>query len=297
MNVRRLTYWIVGLIGLIGCGQVQTVPPTTIPVHVQAVIASSTIVKGPNRLSVGIMRDGSPVNDPSAQVVLKFFFLGGTEEQKLTAAGSSPATYFGQGLPAGIYVTYPTIPEPGPWGIEAAITLSDGITGTSRLRIDVFEEDPTPAIGSIAPIIDTPTVHDGQPLAQITSDPRPNPALYQTNLRDALANGKPTLILFGTPGFCKTAMCSPNVRVLGQLQTVYEARLNVIHVETYQYPFSESVQANPPKLVPAMQTWNLASEPWTFLIGANGMIYTKFEGGITTEELTPLIDQILKTKP
>ena len=294
MKSRRLGWWFSTLIGVIGCGQAQPLTPTAVPVQVQAVIASSTLIKGPNRLSVGLMRDGSPINDPGAQVTLTFFFLGGSEEQKLTAAGTSPATYFGQGLPAGIYVTYPTIPEPGPWGIEAAITLSDGITGTSRLRVDVFDDDPTPAIGEAAPVIDTPTVHDGQPLAQITSDPLPNAALYQISLRDALENGKPTLILFGTPGFCKTAMCSPNARVLGQIQAAYPDRLNVIHVETYQYPFSESVQANPPKLVPAMQTWNLASEPWTFLIDRGGVIATKFEGGITKDELTPLIDQLLQ---
>lgn len=294
MKSRRLGWWFSMLIGLIGCGQAQPLTTTAVPVQVQAVIASSTLVKGPNRLSVGLMRDGSPINDPGAQVTLKFFFLGGSEDQKLTAAGTSPATYFGQGLPAGIYVTYPTIPEPGPWGIEAAITLSDGITGTSRLRVDVFDDDPTPAIGEVAPIIDTPTVHDGQPLDQITSDPLPNAALYQISLRDAVKNGKPTLILFGTPGFCKTAMCSPNARVLGQVQAAYPEQVNVIHVETYQYPFSESVQANPPKLVSAMQTWNLASEPWTFLIDRSGVIATKFEGGITKDELTPLIDQLLQ---
>ena len=82
--------------------------------------------------------------------------------------------------------------------------------------------------------------------------------------------------------------------MLGELQKKYGDKANFIHVETYQYPFSESVQANPPRVVPFMSAWKLASEPWLFLVGADGTIQYKYEGGITVEELQPAVEELVK---
>jgi hypothetical protein len=287
------------LLALAACGAATqgvpaTVVPTTAAVSVQATLAASNLVVGPNRLPIGLLVDGTPINDPAAKVHLRFFYLDGTEAQKSQVAGETDATYYGQGLPVAVYVTYPELPKAGAWGIEVEATLPGQKPSISRLRIDVLAEDPTPALGSKAIPVDTPTAATSPDLAKITSDPQINPALYQISVADAIKSGKPTAILFGTPGFCKTATCGPSIKVLGDLQKQYGDKANFIHVETYQYPFNESVQANPPRVVPFMSAWNLASEPWLFLVGADGTIQYKYEGGITVEELAPVMAELVK---
>lgn len=291
----RLGLGAVLLLILAACGAASpTAVPTRAPVSVQATLAASNLVVGANRLPVGLLVDGTPVNEPAAKVRLRFFYLDGTEAQKSEVAGETDATYYGQGLPVAVYVTYPNLPLPGAWGIEVEATLPGQQPATSRLRIDVLAEDPTPALGSKAVPVDTPTAATNPDLSTITSDPQINPALYQISVADAIKSGKPTAILFGTPGFCKTATCGPSIKVLGELQKKYGDKANFIHVETYQYPFSESVQANPPRVVPFMAAWKLASEPWLFLVGADGTIQYKYEGGITVEELQPAVEELVK---
>ena len=283
------------LLVLAACGAASpTTVPTKAPVSVQATLAASNLVVGANRLPVGLLVDGSPVNEPAAKVHLRFFYLDGTEAQKSQVAGETDATYYGQGLPVAVYVTYPELPLPGAWGIEVEATLPGQPPATSRLRIDVLAEDPTPALGSKAIPVDTPTAATNPDLSTITSDPQINPALYQISVADAIKSGKPTAILFGTPGFCKTATCGPSIAVMGELQQAYGERMNFIHVESYAYPFGESAQASPPKLSAGMEAWRLPSEPWVFLIDKQGRVAYKYEGGITGDELRPAVENLLK---
>ncbi len=298
MNMLKRTLLALSCLAfLAACGSTTstTTPPTAAASQtVQATLAASTLVVGANRLPIGLVVDGSPINDPNAKVHLRFFYLGGTDAEKSKVAGESAATYFGQGLPVAVYVTYPNFPKAGAWGVEVEATLPNQAPSISRLRLEVQASDPTPALGSPAIAVETATAKTNPDLSTISSDLNPNPALYQLSVAEALKNGKPTAILFATPGFCKTATCGPSVNVVSALQKTYGERINFIHVEVYEYPFGESALANPPRLAPAMGAWSLPSEPWLFLVGADGLIQYKYEGGITVEELTPVVEDILK---
>jgi hypothetical protein len=39
--------------------------------------------------------------------------------------------------------------------------------------------------------------------------------------------------------------------------------------------------------------WNLPSEPWIFLVNADGVLVEKFEGGVAAAELDPALDALL----
>lgn len=277
------------------CGTPASAPsdgPAAAPT-VQAVIAASTIVVGPNRLPIGIVVDGTPVNNPAITVHLRFYYLDGDAATQQDVVGETDTTYYGHNLPLGVYVAYPNLPRAGGWGLEVETTLPGQAPVISRLRLDVREQDPTPALGTPAITVDSPVAAGAADLPAITSDPQPNLALYQISVAEALKTKKPLAILFGTPGFCKTATCGPSIQVMGRLQEVYGDRMNFIHVETYHYPFAESVAANPPRLSAGMTAWGLQSEPWVFLIDATGIIRAKYEGGITEDELTPVLDAVL----
>jgi hypothetical protein len=46
-----------------------------------------------------------------------------------------------------------------------------------------------------------------------------------------------------------------------------------------------------------MIEWGLVTEPWTFLVGADGLIQYRYEGGITLDEMGPALAQLAAGQP
>lgn len=156
---------------------------------------------------------------------------------------------------------YATFDQPGGWGLELTIPQAGGVATATRLRLDVLAEPSVPAVGEAAIPSQTLTVRDQPDLSRLTSDPNPDPAFYQMSVAEAIAARTPFLVAFSTPGYCQTAVCSPNQMVLKQLRQRYQGQINFIHVEVYPYPFGKSFQAQ--RRVEAMGEWKLRTEPWT----------------------------------
>ncbi|MBI4498933.1 MAG: hypothetical protein HY689_13660 [Chloroflexi bacterium] len=129
---------------------------------------------------------------------------------------------------------------------------------------------------------------DSPAAAEKICSARPVDGFHGIAITEALAQRKPLVVIFATPGFCRSQMCGP---VLEEVQTAtaqYGDRLNVIHVEIYQ-------NARPPQMVPAVAQWGLPSEPWVFLVGADGRIVDKFESAVTADELHPAVAQLVRS--
>lgn len=293
-HLRIVVAVLVGLL-LAACGQSGAVQPapTTTTGTLAAVVAASELVVGQNRLPIGVVKNGTPVNDPNLKVHVRFFDLG--DDGTATPLSEADALYRGQGLPFGLYVAYPTIESSGPLGLEVQMTSPEGATQISRLRVEVLDKPSTPAVGSKAVPSDNLTIKDVPNLEQLTSDYKPDPDLYQLSIADAITAQKPFLVAFSTPGFCETAVCSPNLQVIKKLKDQFKDQINFIHVEVYPYPFDEAVQKE--RFVPAMEEWSLHTEPWTFLVDTQGIIQAKYEGGITFAELEPALQQLATGQP
>ncbi len=257
-----------------------------------AVLAASELVVGSNRLPIGIVQSGSPLNDPAVKMHLRIFDLADTSQ---TVRSETDAVYRGEGLPFGLYVAYPTFDTPGAWGIEVQMTDSDGQVYVNRLRVEVLAQSSTPAVGSPAIPSTNLTANEEPDLGRITSDGQPDPDLYQLTIADAITAKRPFLVAFSTPGFCKTAVCGPNLQVIKQVKEQFKGQVDFIHVEVYPYPYGESFQQE--RFVPAMEEWRLVSEPWTFLVDAQGIIQAKYEGGITVGELELALTQLAAGQP
>ena len=93
------------------------------------------------------------------------------------------------------------------------------------------------------------------------------------------------LVTFSTPAFCTTATCGPQLDVVRGLKRRYADRLNFTHVEIYDNPLEMREDFSSGRLSPAVEEWNLPSEPWTFIVDGEGLVYAKFEGFTTAEEL------------
>lgn len=193
-------------------------------------------------------------------------------------------------LPAvgsGLYIVPVRLNRPGEWGI--AFAIDDGERHEQfRFRFSVRERPAAPAKGDPAPASPTRSLADA-PLAQLTSDPNPEPALYQLSLADALALSRPILLVFATPAFCHSRACAPVLDVVKAVWRARAAELIALHIEVFENPH----QPDQLRDAPAFIEWNLPSEPWIFVIDHQSRIYTAYEGAATEAELTQDIDETL----
>jgi hypothetical protein len=257
------------------------------------VLAASELTVGLNRLPIGLLQGGTPLNDPQLSLPMRIFYVGPGGDRTVPVAETT-AVYRAEGLPLGLYVAYANLEQVG--GYEAEIVIDHGGTAqTQRIRLDVVARGRALPVGAEAYPSENLTSADMPNLAELTSDPRPEPAFYELSVADAIAAGKPVVVAFSTPGYCQTAVCAPNMLVLKTLYGEYGRQVQFVHVEVYPYPFGEAFSQG--RRVPAMDEWGLLTEPWTYLINADGVIEARYEGGITLSELRPALAQLAVGQP
>jgi hypothetical protein len=266
----------------------QHVQPTAAAgTPLQPVIATSELVVGPNRMALGLLENNVPIEDAAqTQVMVRYYRIQGDQG---TLVGEEAARFYGENLgPRGTFIAYPNFDTAGPWGLELVVQRPGQDPMTLRTSVEVKERANAPKIGDAAPKSETPTGDEVSDLTTITSDPDPDPRLYELSVAEAVTSGKPSLIMFATPGYCSTAVCGPSIEVLGRLKDKFGEQVNAVHVEVYQLPYDQG------KTVPAMQEWGLQSEPWLFLVAKDGTIAGRYEGGITYQELEPAVATLVQ---
>ena len=275
----------------------------------QVVPANAELLVGRNRFVLGVLdgRTGAPL--PDAKVHFRFFELQGdqgTLRSEADATFRAPARDAGLATAVahrhadgslhqhanaeadvGVYTADVDFDKPGKWGVEAQIQASDGRQGVVRIGVDVGTTTKTPLPGQPAPRSRQPTIRDVRDISQIDSSAEPNPALHDMTIADAIASGKPTLVLFASPGFCASRICGPSQKIVEKLMPKYAGRVNFIHVEVYK-DFA--------KLTPSdtFEEWNLRSEPWFFIIDGKGIISARFDGPTTMDELDAALSQVVQ---
>jgi len=261
--------------------------PTTMGGGVQAALATSELAVGPNRLAFGLLENNAPIADAAqTKVKVVYYKLNGNQA---TVVGKEEAHYYGENLGArGTFVVYPTFDAAGNWGLEVQSQRPGKQPEAQRIALQVVDRGRAVMIGAEAPKTKTPTADEVEDLTTITSDSTPDPRFYQMSVDQAVTSGKPSLIMFATPGFCETAVCGPSIEVLGRLVDTFGDQLNAVHVEVYQLPYEG-------KPVAAMQEWGLQSEPWLFLVDKDGKIAGRYEGGLTMQEVEPAVAKLLET--
>ena len=190
----------------------------------------------------------------------------------------------------GAYITHATFDEPGDWGAEITI-IRNGDTTVIPYRFNVREESLEPAIGDPAPPSVQATTAT-EPIAEIDSSFPFRDALHTTTVADALQTGKPVVIAFATPAFCRTRTCGPVLDlVIDPLFLQYGDDAVFIHIEPYL--LRDVRQTNVQNPVPAVLEWRLQSEPWIFVVGPDGRIAAKFEGIIALDEVESALQPLL----
>jgi len=183
----------------------------------------------------------------------------------------------------GLYVAQIDIPEAATY----QVTLdAEGFDTAGPMGLVAVDDPGVIERGEQAPASATRVSADFPDLGQISSDPHPDPAMYEVSVADALSSGMPSVIVFATPGFCASATCGPLLDQVKALQGDYPG-VEFIHVEIYE----DLSVTDPGELTPvaAVAEWGLPSEPWVFVVDDSGMVTASFEGAARNEELSAAV--------
>lgn len=257
---------------------------------------SAELTVGPNRFLLNLLdQQNQALPSPDRAVELSFFDLAQDPAQP---AVTTPGTYMAllEGRP-GLYRAPVTFDSAGDWGVEAKTSEADGSQRIGRMVFTVRQTGTTPAIGAQAPPSDTPMADTPTEIAAISTDDDPDTDFYGQSIADAVEANQPFLLVFATPAFCTSATCGPALDVVKSVAPDYKDRVTFIHVEPYQLQVVDGraqpvlSEQNLPIPVEAVNEWGLPTEPYIFVVDANGKVTAKFEGIAAPDELRAALDQ------
>lgn len=261
-------------------------------------VFNSELAVGDNRVMVlPTNQAGTPLASPDMTMDLAFYDLAASvdtpvDEETGTFRWLIPDT-------KGIFTAPTTFSHAGDWGVEVTAHQDGQPDKTARFLFSVRETTNTPAIGADAVPSDTVTVTDPAGLPAITTDPDPDPSFYTLSIRDAIAAGKPFVVVFATPAFCTSGVCGPALDQVRSISGDYTGRVNFIHVEPYLLELvnghtQPKVSATgQPQTIQAVAEWGLPIEPYIVVVDAQGKVADKFEGMAYPDELTAALDALL----
>lgn len=270
-----MRYFLLLFLTLLMACQSTAPEPTPVveePSPLQVMIASDDYYVGTPRIAL-VLFDGVAPAEGLQRVDVRLFDLRGEEpavvwEGEATEYADAPVAY---------WTTYPAVPAEGEWGLQIDAMLADGSADQYDRLITVTTAPRSPAIGEIPPASQNRTAATNN-LSELSSGRDPVPALYQMTVADALDSGKPSVITFATPAFCQTQVCAP---VVNTVEGVYEQvgdAANFLHLEVYK-DFQELTVSD------EMIEWDLTTEPWTFILNADGEVAARLGGPISNAEI------------
>jgi hypothetical protein len=225
---------------------------------------------------------GRLVTRPTAKIWLargleaKPFAETTARAEKIGVGGAEP------GEAQEIFVTELDLPEPGTYWLLAEPVGGKRIQALGN--VEVKEDPAAPAVGDPVPASKTPTLANAS-LEELSTSNEPDRELYKTSIADALAAKKPFVAVFATPKYCTSRTCGPVVEVVSEVRKRHP-ELTFSHVEIYQ-------DNDPAKGENEwVREWGLPSEPWVFVIGADGKVRERFEGTVSVRELEAAVDRI-----
>lgn len=273
-----------------------SVPPAS--ASVVPVIINSQSVVGPNRFLFSFLdaKTNLPAASPDRTAHVAFIPPGASQP-----GAASQATFLWaiEGS-RGEYVLPVTFDKPGDWKAVFVTQAPGGKQEAIGVAFQVVEDGSAVAVGEKAPATDNPTASDvNGDLKQISTDPNPDPKFYELSVKDALAQGKPFILVFATPAFCQSAQCGPTLETVKAAAKDAPANVAFINVEPYKMTRTASGGLQPVldannqlQTVDAVDKWGILTEPWIYAVDRTGVVRASFEGVASKEELAAAIKDI-----
>ena len=303
-----------GMIGLVACGgsddSDQVAPPSvadfpaadgqtldeliasTEPTDEIVVAPAGQVVnKGSARFPFGVFTDArEPIDDaqvaiyaaPAKDGVADGPAVGPFPAQPKSlatdAAYSSETTAQDELAPKTFYVSDLEVDKKGEWQLIAMFNDGGELRTTRVPSLVANRFDDVPKAGDDAITVSTPTVDDvGGDLAKIDTRTPPS-TMHEDDFADVVGK-KPVVLLFATPALCQSRVCGPVVDIAEQVKEETDADVAFIHMEI----FEDNQFDKGPR--PQVEAYNLPTEPWVFVVDADGKVDTAIEGAFSADEL------------
>lgn len=203
-----------------------------------------------------------------------------------TTAKSEPIGVNGNepGEPQAVFVSHLPLDKAGKYWVLAQPVGGRKIQAVGN--VVVKSKPAAPDLGAAAFPSKTPTLANAT-LKQLTTSTKPDPELYRSSVADAVAAKKPFVFVLATPKYCTSRTCGPVVDVVSAVRRKHaNSGIRFIHAEIYK-------DNDPTKGENTwVREWKLPSEPWIFLVGADGTIKERFEGTVSVDELDAAVDKL-----
>ncbi len=254
---------------------------------------SSTFRAGENRYTFGVF---DPGGEPIAAAEVALYVAEGSKGEahgpypaaieSLVPDGSfiSRTTSLDPDVPPTFYVSDVEFPGDGEYRVMAIV--KDGADYSASLiqsaLVGKYDEIPQP--GDEAPVVHTPTVDDVADLSEIdTRDP--HDSMHDDDLADVLGK-EPVVLVMATPALCQSRVCGPSVDIAEQVKAEHGDDAAFIHQEIYEDNVVDK------GLRPQVEAYGLQTEPWIFVIDADGTVRSSFEGPISVGELEAAVEEV-----
>jgi hypothetical protein len=199
-----------------------------------------------------------------------------------------------------LYIASPAIPSPGWWRLAVSADRT-GITLRGSTDIAALDPGTTAALGGPAPTAHTPTLDDVAGNARaVTTDPAPALRLSRTSTTDALARHRPFVLVIDSWKFRVTSACGKALVMARYLVDRWPDDA-FIHLEPLRYdvvtdtPVLEGSLSAPTLTDPAAawglagDPWGPTSMPWIFVVDGNGIVRSKAEGVLGTDDVDVIL--------
>jgi hypothetical protein len=206
------------------------------------------------------------------------------------ATGATGA--YGPGIPAeahkdGIetrpyYVVRHLFPTPGIYRL--GVNIGGGSVEATLRAVDPSTVA-TPVPGRAMPAVKTPTAADPMGIDPICTR-SPACPWHAVSLDAALAEKRPVAFYVGTPARCETKTCGPVLNVLLDVRQPFESKVRFVHLEVYKSLTSS-------ENIPAINELHLESEPWLFLVGADGKLRERIAGPVDRKEASEALTRLV----
>ena len=277
-----------------------------------AIVASVDLYVGaPQRVSFGlVLPDGTLVS--FGEIGVDFTFLGTAQTPAETPGPSVTATFIPTyGTPdrkGGPQVTSPdeargvyeasgvVFDQPGFYQASVSADVEGLGPQVAKTTFQVNAEPQLLAPGDTALKTENLTIDSkGVPKAAIdsrfaTDGKIPDPELHDTTIAAALKQGRPVLAVFATPVYCVSQFCGPVTDMVQDLAAKNADRAAFVHVEIWKDFDTQTLNT-------AATDWLLLpsgdlTEPWLFLIGADGTIIDRWCSLWSEDEVQAALDAL-----
>ena len=173
-----------------------------------------------------------------------------------------------------VYEAQVDLPRTGVWKALIVSDVGGGrkIAAGVDFKVTRPSQDRIPDIGEPAPKVATDTIASAKGNVELVDTRIPAAReLHDESFADVVGK-KPVALLFATPQLCQSRVCGPVVDEMLQMKARYGDRMTFIHQEVYR----DNVVAK--GLRQPLQRFRLQTEPWLFVVGADGRITARLEG-------------------